>query len=136
MTARLALSPTLIADLRARDPEYQAAQNNNDTQGERCADCGRPPSDSGVRALARGLCRTCHAYHRNKGTLDERYPRTYRRDLDTIENYQKLSTRGLSRAEIAERLGLTYGGLTSALRRAGLTQPKKARRRGLLGGSQ
>ncbi|HKS46735.1 MAG TPA: hypothetical protein VJT49_16805 [Amycolatopsis sp.] len=121
---RLPLSPALVAELRAKDPEYQAETpaTSSDPSVRNCADCGKPH-----KKLSRNLCRICHPYHRNKGTLDQ-YPRTQRRDLDTVQHYQTLATRGLSRTEIAHQLGLTYAGLSSALRRAKLTERKPVSR--------
>jgi len=68
---------------------------------------------------ARGLCDSCYETHWKRGTLDQ-FPtkRTQRFRDDFIADYQHLRTYGLSRTEIAQRLGMTRNAVDAAYRRA------------------
>jgi CRP-like cAMP-binding protein len=68
---------------------------------------------------ARGLCHSCYHRHRQQGTLDH-YPtkRTLRFRVDFVADYVLLRSEGYTRRQIAERLGMTYPGVTNAYLRA------------------
>lgn len=69
---------------------------------------------------ARGLCDSCYQTHRQRGDLYQfptrREPGRSRDDF--IADYQLLRSEGYTRAQIAERLGMTIGALTKAYLRA------------------
>jgi len=67
----------------------------------------------------RGLCSTCGASARRDGTLD-RYPRLTRERGEVVSQvlHVRSTWPNASVAQIADALGMTYGALEIALRRA------------------
>lgn len=69
--------------------------------------------------LARGLCRSCYETARSNGTLGHHAPkRTLRSRDDFVADYELLRSEGHTRRQIAERLGMSYPGVTNAYLRA------------------
>lgn len=68
---------------------------------------------------ARGLCDSCYEMHWKAGTLAQ-FPtkRTQRFRADFLAEYRHLRSYGISRAEIAQRLGMTRNAVDAAVRRA------------------
>lgn len=77
-----------------------------------CADCGQ-------RRLhrSRGLCVPCHARHVYHGTLDQFERLTYTND-ELVAEWEHLRADGHTRAQAAERLGITKARLEKAIQRA------------------
>jgi hypothetical protein len=78
--------------------------------------------------LARGLCRRCYQLAWLRGDLPD--IRRGRSRAAFIADYELLRSEGYTRRHIAERLGMTYDGVTAAYRRAviagALTPDRKA----------
>ena len=66
---------------------------------------------------ARGLCTGCYDHHRDYGTL-HRFPRMKRPTTEFATDYAELRTQGLSRTQIAWRLGMRRNSVDAAYRRA------------------
>lgn len=75
-----------------------------------CLECGRPPR-------VRGLCRACYQRHWRAGNLAG-LPRANYARAELLAEHAHLAADGVSRPEVARRLGMTDGGLYQALRRA------------------
>lgn len=112
------LSPQLVAQLRAADPEYQAAQHDDTghhaTQSteKTCVRCDMP-----CDLVVRGLCDTCYRGCKRRGQLS-RYPRTNRPTTEVIDEYNSLRAQGLTPSEVAATLGMTPDALQRAVVRA------------------
>lgn len=76
-----------------------------------CIDCGfvRKPQ-------ARHLCATCYDKRRRNGTLIDR-PRKYMSAEEFLEEFELLRGEGYTRAQIAERLGVTRDAVDKRLSR-------------------
>lgn len=68
---------------------------------------------------ARGLCDSCYEMHWKAGTLAQ-FPtkRVQRFRADFVVEYRHLRSYGLSRTDIAARLGMTRNAVDAAVRRA------------------
>lgn len=62
------------------------------------------------RHLGRGLCTSCYGLHRRQGTLD-RFERSIRAREDVFEEWLMLKASGATRAEAAQRMGMTVTAL-------------------------
>ena len=69
------------------------------------------------RAYARGACRPCYERASRRGTLAE-YPSAVRFRADFVPDYETLRGQGLTRIEIAGRLGMTRAAIDAAYSRA------------------
>lgn len=80
----------------------------------------RPASCHPDRPLAaRTLCNSCYAMAWRNGRLDTHPLNQDKRSrADFVADYQLLRAEGHSRAQIAERLGMTVAAVTQAYRRA------------------
>lgn len=67
---------------------------------------------------SRGLCATCYSWAHRHGTLAD-YERKIRPRDETLREYDFLSGQGLTRKEIAEKLGIKDDSLYRTLYRAG-----------------
>jgi hypothetical protein len=65
---------------------------------------------------ARGLCRQCYQLAWLRDALPDK--RAQRPRVDFVADYKLLRSEGYTRRQIAERLRMTYDGVTSAYRRA------------------
>lgn len=79
--------------------------------------CERP-----VSLKTRQLCTCCYSQARRLGVLDD-FPRITRRAQDVVDDTAELGALRLSGVAIAARLGLSWGGLCAAHRRAGVPVP-------------
>jgi CRP-like cAMP-binding protein len=66
--------------------------------------------------LARGLCRRCYQLAWLRGTLPD--VRRVRRRPEFVADYELLRSEGYTRQQIADRMGMTYHGVTQAYLRA------------------
>lgn len=90
-----------------------------------CADCGYPlapksvgPVGEGVRRHAgRGRCGLCRYRRLRDGTWAD-VPRPSRTNAEVVEDYRLLRPMGLSRREVAERMGMSLVALDRAICRA------------------
>lgn len=76
-----------------------------------CLDCDRDR-----RHHSRGLCDSCWQRHRRHDTL-ELYPRRSRSRDEVIDDWRFLAAEGFSRADAAERMGMTRDALDKAIAR-------------------
>lgn len=77
----------------------------------------RPATCHPTRPLmARGLCRSCYQFQYLGGDLNNVRP--IRRRVEFVADYELLRSEGHTRAQIAERLGMTIGALNKAYLRA------------------
>lgn len=68
---------------------------------------------------ARGLCKGCYAHARSVGTLDQHPLRRRLVPLSTFADvYERMRSEGATRNHIADRLGMTRGGVDQAYLRA------------------
>jgi hypothetical protein len=67
--------------------------------------------------FARGLCEPCYEHHRRNATLQQ-FPRSKRPTADFATDYDELRAQGLSRIQIAWRLGMRRNSVDAAYRRA------------------
>lgn len=87
-----------------------------------CLGCGRRlyPRRCAVSARnrhgGRGLCVPCYEAKRNAGELDQ-FPRRTRRSADTVEDAEFLASTGLTRPQVARRLGMTENAIYQARKR-------------------
>lgn len=96
-----------MTDLRDQLPAFEAA--------DRPA-CTRHPDRL---AWARHLCRNCYETAWKRGTLDQHQPqKAQRARADFIADYRMLRSLGYTRAQIAERLGMTLAAVHAAYYRA------------------
>lgn len=65
----------------------------------------------------RGLCYRCYQRARRRGKLAD-YPRVNRPAQDTLDDYELLRSEGYTKAQIADRLGMSLDALSHALWRA------------------
>lgn len=86
--------------------------------------CQRCGTTRGSRRIRR-LCPTCWVRIRNTDELAD-YPRVTRTSDEVIEEWQVLSAYGMSKREVAARLGMTYAAFDRALHRYNARQ--RARR--------
>jgi hypothetical protein len=75
-----------------------------------------------ARVKSHGLCGADYAAARRRDQLAD-YQRTYRRREDIVEDTAELAEQRLTRAQIAERLGLKPDSIYQAHRRSGVPCP-------------
>jgi hypothetical protein len=81
-----------------------------------CPDCHTPLKPY---RRVRGLCPPCYSRRHRHGThLDS--PTRYRTRADVVDDYLVLRSRGITREQIAARLGMKTDALHQALKRAAL----------------
>lgn len=69
-----------------------------------------------AKHMARRLCRTCYEWARSNGKLFD-FPMVKRTTADTVEEHDFLSSQGLSRDQIAARLGMKWPAIERAVYR-------------------
>jgi hypothetical protein len=99
---------------------------------QQCVDCGqrmvpltrlqgsrrRDPADRHlVRHSGRGLCERCYHAHDRAGTLLN-FPKASRTRDEVLADVEALRVCGLSKAQIAERLNMSFKALDRAITRA------------------
>lgn len=77
----------------------------------------RPDCHPDRRHEGRGLCTECYMRAHHRGAIAD-YERTSRSREDFLEDYRLLRAQGYSRAQIAERLGVTRDAVDKAVSRA------------------
>lgn len=76
---------------------------------------------------SRNLCHGCYEHHMRNGTIDG-HPRIRRTVAEFAAAYTQLRAQGHSPRHVADRLGITFGGLNKAYYRAitaGLITPDR-----------
>lgn len=109
-----------MTDLRDQLADFEAAARRLLARRRLVLVHARPATCHPGRPVnARGLCDSCYETHWKAKTLDQ-FPtkRTQRFRADFLAEYRHLSRYGLTRTEIAQRLGMTRNAVDAAVRRA------------------
>lgn len=78
-----------------------------------CIKCSKPATLGRKREYSRGLCPNCYDHLRNIGGLDE-FPRKTWRAEDLVYEADLLLSHGATKADAAERLGVSWDSITRA----------------------
>lgn len=108
-----------VSDLREQLPAIEAVIRRllDGPQPRLTLVHARPASCHPDRPMcARSLCHSCYAVAWRRNELPDK--RTMRSREEFVADYELLRSEGYTRRQMAERLGMTYDGVTAAYRRA------------------